>query len=111
MKTILLILLSLSLGFFATADQSAEVQCTIENYQDFIDRQGVHKCDLRVANLRGADLIGANLQEADLFGVDLRGANLEGADLIGANLQGAKVTPSQAEYLRAQGLSGFVVVE
>ena len=37
METIL-ILLSLSLGSFATADQPAEGQCNIENYQDFIKK-------------------------------------------------------------------------
>ena len=83
MKTIL-ILLSLSLGYFATADQSAEVQCNIENYQNFIDKPGVHNC-----NLRGADLSYAILYKANLKGADLRGANLEGANLRFANLEEA----------------------
>ena len=184
MKTILLILLSLSLGFFATADQSAEVQCNIQNYQDFIYKHGEHNCYLRWvyfrnrafytlfgfiqipanlsgANFEGADLVGAdftwadlqraNLRDADLRGVSFYDADLEGADLRGAkfqkkeglteielryfkgimglnteyfrfekehfqganfrraNLHKALVTQEQAEYLKKQGLSGFVV--
>ena len=133
---IILILLSLSLGSFATADQSAEVQCNIENYQDFIHKPGVHVCNLREADLteedfRETNLIGAQLQMANLAGADLKGAdlqmaNLAGADLTGVDLRetalplmylfkailtGAKVTQEQAEYLKAQGLSGFVVVD
>ena len=135
MKTILL-LLFLSLGYFAQADKSAEVQCTIENYKDFIDKPGLHVCNLRGAdlteedfretNLIGAQLQMANLQGADLTGADLQMANLQGADLTGADLRetslplmylfkailiGAKVTQAQAEYLRRRGFSGFVVVE
>ena len=83
MKTIIFILLSLSLGSFVTADQSseganlsadrlvpadqsAEVQCNIENYQDFIKKHGLHNC-----NLREADLTGADLREANLIGANL----------------------------------------
>ena len=90
MKTIL-ILLSLSLGSFAIADQQAEVQCNIENYKDFIDKPDTHHCNLREA--------------------DLREANLYKAYLYKANLRRAKVTKEQAKYLREQGLSGFVIVE
>ena len=50
-----------------------------------------------------------NLAGEDLREMDLRGMNLQEVYLFGANLQGAKVTKSQAEILRAQGLSGFVV--
>ena len=32
-------------------------------------------------------------------------------DLSGADFTGAKVRPYQVEYLEAQGVSGFVVVE
>ena len=104
MKTIL-ILLSLSLGSFATADQSAEVQCTIENYQDFIDKPGLHVCNLQDADLRGADLF-----NADLRGADLQYAKLQGANLRFVRFRGAKVKPEQAKYLRAKRLSGFVIV-
>ena len=123
----LFILLSLGLSSFATADQNAEVQCNIKNYKDFIKKPGIHNCNLqgadlwmrylRGANLQGADLTGANLPFADLEEADLQVAILHGAenlktvDFRGANLRGTKVTPSQAEYLTAQGLSGFVVVE
>ena len=162
MKTIIF-LLSLSLGFFATA----KIQCNLENYQDFIDKPGVHNCnlrgmifrdepfvyslfevismitdktplmvDLKWANLKGADLQDADLERANLIGADLSWANLKGADLTGAwlyksyvrvgdlfntylygtkfkgaDLTGAMVTQRQAEYLTAQGFSGFIVVE
>ena len=110
MKTIL-ILLSLSLGFFATT----KIQCNIENYQDFINKPGIHNCnlrevsfrdgpfvyslfevismitnkaplmvDLKWANLKGADLQDADLERANLIGADLSWANLKGADLTGA---------------------------
>ena len=90
-----------------------------------VDLEGAN---LQRADLRGAYLAGTNFYQADLRGVDLRGAilyhflenphfpligavrRLE-AILVGANLTGAKVTRKQAEYLTAQGLSGFVVVE
>ena len=75
----ILILLSLSFGSFAIADWPAEVQCNIENYKDFIDKPDTYHC---------------NLQEANLYK---------------ANLRRAKVTKEQAEYLKKQGLSGFVV--
>ena len=75
--------------------------CNIENYKDFINKEGFHSCDLREADLRLADLREADLYKADLYKVDLRGAGLTGA----------KVTQDQAEYLRSRGLSGFVVVE
>ena len=82
--------------------------------------------DLTEADLRGANLFSANLAEADLFKADLFKANLQyanlqyadlqyadlfKADLREADLQGAKVTKEQVKYLKAQGLSGFVVVE
>ncbi len=102
MKTIL-ILLFLSLSLFA----QAEDKCDIENYRDFINKKGVHKCDLREADLRGANLHRANLHRANLYKADLRGADLYRAVLIGA-----KVTKAQADYLRSKGyIGGFVVVE
>ena len=48
-------------------------------------------CDLRYANLRGANLGGANLHCADLSGANLHCADLSGADLSGADLSGANL--------------------
>ena len=42
-------------------------------------------------DLRGANLEGANLGVANLFGANLTVANLEGANLGGANLEGANL--------------------
>ena len=181
MKAIILLFILVSLSSCVTSGVKARAVasegCNIENYKDFIDTPGDHKCDLRwgvfrdksfsslfglidaPVNLSGANLEGANLREANLEGADLlranlegailqfvnlqfanleganlREANLEGADLLRANLKGAdltradlrkadltradlrkadlrgaKVTQEQADYLRAQGLSGFVV--
>ena len=50
------------------------------------------KCDLRWANLSGANLLGANLKGANLQKADLRGANLKGAWLTGANLKEADLS-------------------
>ena len=63
------------------------------------------------ANFKGALLEGANFYRADLRGADLRYTKLERVKLQEADLRGAKVTRSQAEYLTAQGFSGFIVVE
>lgn len=67
------------------------------------------EADLRGADLRLADLSGADLAGVDFRGAYLRGADLQGADLIGVDLRGAIVTPSQAEYLKSKGFSGFIV--
>ena len=48
-------------------------------------------CNLREANLEGADLSDADLEGANLEGADLRYANLDGANLKGADLKGAKM--------------------
>ena len=116
MKKIIL-LGSLSLSFFAYAN----IECDIENYQDFIHRLGVHDCvleeadlvgvDLREADLRRADLENTNFSRANLQQADLSGADLENTNFSNANVQRAKVTQEQADYLTEQGLSGFVVVE
>ncbi len=50
----------------------------------------LRRADLGMANLRDADLRGANLRDADLLGADLLGADLRRADLLGADLGGAK---------------------
>jgi len=55
------------------------------------------KCDLREANLKGANLEGAKLWQANLEGANLSGAKLEGADLGGANLTGAKLEGANLE--------------
>ena len=80
--------------------------CNIGNYKDFINKEGVHKCDLSKANFQGAKLQGANLS-----GADLRNTRLNGADLREVSLTGAKVTNEQAKYLRTKGLNGFVIVK
>jgi uncharacterized protein YjbI with pentapeptide repeats len=46
--------------------------------------------DLRFANLSGASLFGANLSGASLFGANLSGADLGNANLTGADLRLAK---------------------
>ncbi len=99
----------------------AQEDCNIENYKDFINKEGVHNCnlqgaDLRRVNLRRVNLRRADLQEANLQGANLQGANLRRAVLYKANLEGvylkgAKVIQEQAIYLKAKGLWGFVVVE
>ena len=69
--------------------------------------------------LREEDLSELDLRGWDLSNIDLRGAvliKLKGIFIVdvlleGANLEGAIVTSSQAELLKAQGLSGFVIVE
>ena len=53
----------------------------------------------------------ANLYKAIFVNADLRGADFRGAELQGANFEGAKVDQDSAEYLTAQGFSGFVIVE
>ena len=90
--------------------------CNIKNYQNFINKPGVHNCGLRYAdfeyrrfvferaNLAGADFSRgllkwtgfsrANLRGAKFISADLRGAgfsraNLEGAIFTGANLTDA----------------------
>ena len=96
--------------------------------------------NLREADLRGVSFYEADLEEADLRGAkfqkkedlteqELRdwemsgrywgntetlrfdAEHFQGANFRRANLQKALVTQEQAEYLTAQGLSGFVVVE
>ena len=63
------------------------------------------------ADLRGANLTGADLTEAILSYADLREALLAGANLSKTSLTGAKVTAKQVEYLKAEGITGFVVVD
>ena len=168
MKAIIFLLSFIFVSFCVTSGVKtravASEKCNIENYQDFINKPGIHNCDLRGANLKnedfsfdnlkgadlrgaklpkntmyGADLAGADLRELDLRGVSLHAVNLTGADLREADLRGvslqklkpglkkvqvwfapdlreadlrgAKVTRSQADYLRTQGLSGFVVID
>ena len=77
-------------------------------------RANLKKANFSRAILRSADFREAIFQDtilrgADLRNADLRETNLQEVDLFGANLQGTKVTKEQAEYLTAQGFSGFVV--
>ena len=60
-----------------------------------------HECDLRMADLSGAQLYMANLSGADLSGANLTEADFFGANLdgvIGADLSGALNVP--AKYLK-----------
>ena len=130
MKIIILLFFSLAIFLLmksAFKNRAVTISgCNIGNYQDFIKKTGIHKCNLREANLQGADLRHTNLQEADLReanlqGADLRHTNLQEADLREANLEGirwegvdlsrVKVTREQEGYLRSQGRSGFIVLE
>ena len=53
--------------------------CNIENYKDFINKPGIHNCDLREAKLQDEDFYFANLK-----GADLRGAKLPKTGMYGA---------------------------
>ena len=85
MKT-LFTLLSLSLGSFTYADvfyfgfserqPLPENPCNTETYKDFINKPGVHLC-----NLQDADLSGKMLSEANFKGANFRNADLSNADL------------------------------
>ena len=119
MKTIFLLL---SLVFVSSCVTSgvktravASEGCNLENYQNFIDKPGVHKCDLREANFKKAvfyktnldgvkldhaKMAEADLREADLSGADLRGANLEGGDLRNAILEGADLSNTDLRETR-----------
>jgi len=91
MKTPLLFIF-LSLSPFVIAQD----QCNINNYKDFIYKPGVHRCDLRGADLREVDLTGAYLSYSDLSGADLTGAKLDNAKFFRANLEKAKLIRTTA---------------
>ena len=83
----IIVLLSFSGLAFAEA-----TQCTIANYRDIVfqDNAEPPQCDLREAdltgaNLRDADLRGADLRDARIWDTDLRFADLRDADLRGAS--------------------------
>ena len=59
--------------------------------------------DLRVANLRDANLYGADLYGADLRVANLRDANLYGADLYGADLRGANLRDANLRDANLRG--------
>ena len=101
----------------------ASESCNIENYLDFINKEGVHSCNLQgadfyFANLPGVNLQGANLKDAtftfaNLQEVNLKEANLDStgfgsADLRGADLRGAifQWTYFQQADLRGADLRG-----
>ena len=124
-QTIILLFVLVSLSSCVTSGLKtravASDGCNIENYQDYINKLGFHNCDLRGANLQGADLDRANLSFSDLRGANLAkaslvdailaGTNLRYANLQGVNIKGAKVSLANAHYLRSKGLSGFVIIE
>ena len=66
--------------------------------------------DLSELDLRGWDLSN-NIELRGAVLSKLKGIFITDVLLEGANLEEAKVTKEQAEYLTAQGLSGFVIVE
>jgi uncharacterized protein YjbI with pentapeptide repeats len=62
------------------------------------------RCDLRNANLEGADLRRSNLEGANLEGANLTKANLKSSYLVGANLNNANMNNtnlSEAFFYRA----------
>ena len=94
------------------ADQeSGATVCNINNYRDYINKPGNHKCNLSGADLSGVDLSNANLSGADLSGADLTGANMTGADVTGAKFLGAKVDQGVADYLKSKKIIGFRIVK
>ena len=139
MKTIILLLSVVFVSCVTSGVKPRAVAnegCNISNYLLFIKKPGWHQCYLkdadlsrkylRDANLKGAYLAGADLSFANLIGADLSGAVLTGANFRGAyllfaditqavffntDLTDAKVTKGQAEYLKKQGVSGFVIVD
>jgi hypothetical protein len=62
-------------------------------------------CDLRQADLRGANLFGANLSSADLSGAILFGADLTGANLTNVNLSGALITNANLTNVDLTGVN------
>ena len=108
MKTIL-ILLSLSLGSFVTADQQAEVQCNIENPQDYKPALHRHQCsligaDFSYRNLESVIFFGADLSHANFTGAiavdaDFKRAELHEADFAGADLRGAQFAHISKPYM------------
>jgi len=74
------------------------------------DLEGANLRDANLyrANLRDANLYRANLRDANLKGANLKGANLKGANLIGANLMSAKL---QGANLRDANLYSDKIVE
>jgi Pentapeptide repeats (8 copies) len=72
-----------------------------------LERTNLREADLRGANLERADLRGANLREADLRLADLRLANLERANLRRADLEGANLKGAIHSLKRLKSISGF----
>ena len=139
---IIITLLVLSFGAFSYGHHlDIPPLCTIDNYQEYIDRSGIYGCELSSANLSGLDLSQTNLILADLrfadlsyakfIEADLRGADLRMADLTGANFARAdlrladmrradingvdftytKVDQALGIYLTSQGITGFIVID
>ena len=67
---------------------NTQSECNASNYRDFIDRHGVHKCNLRRTMLYEADFRGANCIGADFTGAILTRANFAGANCRDADFSG-----------------------
>jgi uncharacterized protein YjbI with pentapeptide repeats len=61
------------------------------------------RCDLREADLSGAELMYANLFRTNLSGANLTDASLEGAELFNANLSGATLKGSNLSGAKLKG--------
>ena len=118
---------------FTKANLNNAVLSSVDATNANFTEADLHQVHLTNAVLDGAIFTGAKLNGAKLENVDLtKVIGLETADLAHYErglwdkfhpmrwgpdpytdtiLDGAKVTKQQAEYLTAQGLSGFVVVE
>ncbi|WP_084639765.1 S-layer homology domain-containing protein [Geitlerinema sp. PCC 9228] len=62
-----------------------------DHVKQLLETNECERCDLRQADLQGANLRKARLGGATLVGANLQGANLRGAILNEANLQGANL--------------------
>ncbi len=121
----------LNFSTFYKADLSganmSNIQAIDSNFEE-ANLSGANLTDAELPRARfvNADLSGADFTNADLFNMRLQNSNVNNAnftnailyeaifkemDLSGADFTGAKVRPYQVEYLEAQGVSGFVVVE
>ena len=90
MKKLFLLVFFTTLYFLPLVASSSS--CDISNYKDFIfnpEKMSYLRSIPEVCELKNANLQGANLRNADFQGADLRGVNLQKAILKGANLRGA----------------------
>ncbi len=103
MKKILILLL-LSLGLIGTTS-AGEVETNILKLKAL---NACVSCNLKRANLTGANLSGANLKNADLRKANLSGANLKNADLSEAFLSGTDLSEA---FLNGADLSKAFLFE